>query len=260
VAAEFLLWQRDVTTQQRPFFAFLNFFDAHQPYNAPPLFRQFNSGYRPIDGYRSAILYLDATIDSVLNTLRARGILDNTIVVVASDHGELFNEHGLSGHAHNLYRNVLHVPLIIRFPNRVPVNRRVAQAVSLRDLPATIVDLAGLPAMTLPGRSLATTWAPGAQQSLAPVSTALAEVTKAPNVDPMLPTARGSLGAVIGETQYYIRGPLREEALFNYRADLVDSLNLALTADSASALAPWRARMDSLLQARRPAPAPPPTR
>jgi len=79
--------------------------------------------------------------------------------VILSDHGESLGQHGLGGHGTSLYIEQLHVPLILRFPSRVPGGRRVSTPVSLTSLPNTLLDLAGLTAPNpFPGRSLAPTW------------------------------------------------------------------------------------------------------
>jgi len=152
----FLAWQRE--TAGRPFFAFLNYFDAHDPHRAPAdLLARFAGTGTAEDRYDAAIAYLDRELDRLFAELARRGVLDRTIVVVTSDHGEQFGEHGLRGHANSLYLPVLEVPLMLRYPARVPAGRRVTQAVSLRDLPATILDLAGAGGVAplLPGTSLA---------------------------------------------------------------------------------------------------------
>lgn len=240
VTTQFLDWQR--TNPDRPFFAVLNYFDAHQPYFAPAQFQHF-----PRTGgtarYKAAIAYLDANIDAILGELRRRSILDRTLVIVTSDHGELFNEHGLSGHAHNLYRNVLHVPLVVRLPSVVPAGRRIATAVSLRDLAATIVDLAGARA-PIPGSSLRQTWA----DSTAHVSLSFAEVSKAPNVDSTYPTAKGPMKALLDDSTHYIRNGDGSDQLFAFRADTSESIDV-LRRNPAAALV-WRARVDSILSAR----------
>ncbi|MBK6307951.1 MAG: sulfatase-like hydrolase/transferase [Gemmatimonadetes bacterium] len=87
----------------------------------------------------------------LLDELGRRGALDNTIVVITSHHGELFGEHGLTGHANALYLPLLQVPLVIRYPAKVPGAWRVTEAISLRDLAATIAELAGLPPTPSPG-------------------------------------------------------------------------------------------------------------
>jgi hypothetical protein len=156
VTASFLRWQR--STQRAPFFAFLNFMDGNLPFFVPPSFDRFDTGDARHDRYAGAIAFLDSQVDSILTTLQAEGILDRTIVVIAGDHGELFGAtHGLVGHGHDLYPNVLRVPLLIRYPARVPAGGRIEQLVSLRDLAATILDLAGAANASVRGESLART-------------------------------------------------------------------------------------------------------
>jgi len=152
VVTRFLRWQDGV--QGRPYFAMLNLFDAHAPYESP-LARRFGQGRRPVDRYDGAIAYMDATLGGLVEGLRARGTLDNTVLVVAADHGEHFGEHGIRGHGNSLYLELLHVPLLIRAPGRIPSGARVAHVVSLRDIPATLLDLAGLPSSSVTGHSLA---------------------------------------------------------------------------------------------------------
>src|SRR5262249_37529820 len=121
----FLAWQGD--HRDRPYFALLNFMDAHYVRYAPPeLLERFRSSVPPGTGrYDAAIAYIDSQIDRLLGELQRRGTLDNTIVVIAADHGELLGEHGMVGHATNLYAPVLHVPLIMRFPSKLPRDQRI---------------------------------------------------------------------------------------------------------------------------------------
>ena len=82
----------------------------------------------------------------------------NTLVIITSDHGEEFGEHGVFDHGYSLYLDEVHVPLVI-LAATAPAGRVVAEPVSLRDLPATVVDLLGLAADSpFPGRSLAAHW------------------------------------------------------------------------------------------------------
>lgn len=243
VTRQFLDWQASIG--QRPFFAVLNYFDAHQPYYAPRQFLHFGKDEDGTARYSAAIAYLDANVDSIFQELRRRNALDNTVVIVTSDHGELFNEHGLSGHAHDLYRNVLHVPLMIRFPAKVPEGRRVGAAVSLRDVPATILDLSSLSRASVPGHSLTHYWT----DSTTAGSPAFAEVTQAANVDSTYPTAKGPMKALLDDSTHYIRNGDAREELYRYRTDALEALNLA---DSSNTRAlPWRTRVDSILAARR---------
>ena len=84
------------------------------------------------------------------------------MVLITADHGEHFGEHaGLFGHRYTLYSQEIRVPLLVIAPGRVPKGKVVSAPASLRDLPATVVDLAGLgPESSFPGRSLARRWAP----------------------------------------------------------------------------------------------------
>jgi arylsulfatase A-like enzyme len=125
---------------------------------------------RLVDLYDDCLLGLDAELGRFLDGLRASGDLDETWVVITSDHGEEFGEHGIYGHGASLYNQVTHVPLILippqgtRGSDRDPYaslrGRRVEVPVSQRDLPATMTSLL-LPGARnpFPGRSLARFWA-----------------------------------------------------------------------------------------------------
>jgi arylsulfatase A-like enzyme len=165
-----------------PFFAVLNYFDVHDPYIPPPEYRErftttnsplgeigttFNSfpdltdvqRQHEIAMYDSAISYTDDQIDNLLQDLDHRGILRNTVVVITSDHGEEFYEHGFYTHGNALYTELVHVPLIIVAPGEVPPATRISTPVSLTNIPATVIDLAtGQTAHDSPQRSLATLW------------------------------------------------------------------------------------------------------
>jgi len=76
--------------------------------------------------------------------LRELEILDNTLLIITSDHGEEFGEHGLVGHELCIYDTLLHVPLIIRYPGLVEAGLRVEEQVQLTDLFPTILDIVGI--------------------------------------------------------------------------------------------------------------------
>ena len=155
--------------EDRPFFLYLHFMDPHPPYTHHEEFDRTSSHVAssldeegPEDLtllrelYREEIAYTDFHIGRVWHHLRDSGLAEETLVVVTADHGEEFREHGELGHGSNLYRPVLHVPLIIRNPGGKPAV--VDGPVSLLDVAPTIVDLAGEVPETLrgEGRSLAT--------------------------------------------------------------------------------------------------------
>ena len=184
----FLSWLARRRTD-RPFFAFLNYFDAHEPFIPPPQFvgrfglsptsvRDYQFllnfegsdrsavGRRDItlarDCYDDCIAHLDEQLGVLLEKLQAQGILANTDVIITSDHGEAFGEHGSIGHSFSMYLEEVAVPLVILSP-AAPAGRVVENPVSLRDLPATVVDLLGLSATSpFQGRSLAASWKRGA--------------------------------------------------------------------------------------------------
>ncbi|HET6681962.1 MAG TPA: sulfatase, partial [Gemmatimonadaceae bacterium] len=139
VTDEFLDWQGGLDGQ--PFFAFLNYFDAHTPYDVAPEFEgRFGGGESQVDRYDGAIASIDAQLGRLFDELRRRGVLKRTLVIVTADHGEQFGEHGLVEHGNSLYGQVLRVPLILRLPGRVPAGVRIDAAVSTTDIGATIFD------------------------------------------------------------------------------------------------------------------------
>jgi arylsulfatase A-like enzyme len=243
VTDQFLRWQEGLG--DAPFFAFVNFFDAHTVYKPPRKYRMmFRGTGRPRDLYDACIRYLDDQIDRLLSTLASRGVLDRTIVLITADHGEYFREHGRSGHGNGVNLEVLRVPLVIRYPARVPADRRVPALVSLRDLPQTMLDLAGFTDAGFPGRSLGRHLG----DSTAPVAGAVAhEVARARfffEQDAYKPPERQrSMEALFTDRVHWIRGPAGEESLYAFRddpeeaKDLSDAEGYAAVRDSLRALA-----------------------
>ncbi|HEX6559361.1 MAG TPA: sulfatase, partial [Longimicrobiales bacterium] len=235
-------WLR--SNRGHPFFAFVNYFDAHAPYLPPAPFDTRFGAKRPgrnpliseeramsreelrteIDQYDGAIAYLDHSLGQLLDSLDARGILDNTIVVVAADHGEQFGEHGLISHGNSLYLPLLHVPLLIRAPKLAPAGQRVPQWVSLRDVPATLAELAS-PANrgAFPGRSLARFW-DGSPQGRP--DTLLTEVSQSSGLPARYPVSRGDMRSVIAAPNQFIANSNGTEEFYDLEADKVETHNL----------------------------------
>jgi len=237
VSTEFLDWEGKPRT--RPYFAFLNFYDAHLPYDPPGEWHtRFAGEPNDLDRYDGAIAYMDHEVGRTLDALRTRGVLDNTVVIITSDHGEGFGEHGLHGHGNSLYRPELHVPLVIRYPARVPQAQRVDTPASLRDLGATLFDLTGMQAFnTLAGASLASAWqATTAPSNLSPV---VSEVSAGINTEPSAPVSRGAMRSLIDSTAHYIRNGDGVEELYSYRSDPAEGRDLA--ADDSARVATLRA-------------------
>lgn len=136
--------------KQRPFFLFLHLFEPHSPYEPAEPFR---SRYR--DPYDAEIATVDAILGAFLVELRERDLYDKALIILLSDHGEGLGDHGEAEHGVLLYREVLHVPLILKLPGRHLAGKRVSEPAQLVDVLPTIVGAVGgeVPA-ALPGLSL----------------------------------------------------------------------------------------------------------
>ncbi len=136
----------------RRFFLYMHFMDVHQ-YVFDSESAVFGTSYS--DAYDQSILWTDRVIAHIVQRMDELGVLERTLLVFASDHGEAFREHGGEGHAQNLYREVVHVPLIFVLPFRLEPGIRVPQTVSNVDVWPTIFDLLGMePLPGADGRSL----------------------------------------------------------------------------------------------------------
>jgi arylsulfatase A-like enzyme len=236
----------------RPFFAFLNYFDAHEPY-VPPTIAEYRFGLRPQslvdarvlyawrdankqelslydqtlarDGYDNCLFYLDGQLGELFEELQRRGELDRTLVIVTSDHGEGLGEHDLFDHGESLYRPEIGAALVIVPPASSRFQGIVNEIVSLRNLPATIVELVGLEANSpFPGPSLANLWrrSPPDPDSIT-FDGVISELTGPNPSDPnkgRSPAKRGPLVSLAEGDFVYIRneGDGAEE-LFNERDD-----------------------------------------
>jgi choline-sulfatase len=127
-----------------PFFIWLHLYDAHDPYDPPPPFRDAFAD-RPYDG---EIAFDDAVVGSVLDRLDRLGLLSSTLVAVVGDHGESLGDHGEVTHAMFVYEAALRVPMILWWPGHVPAARRIGALVRGIDLAPTLLDLAGVPALS----------------------------------------------------------------------------------------------------------------
>lgn len=94
--------------------------------------------------YDGEIAYLDHMFGDLINYLEKKGILDNTIFIITSDHGENFGEHGLAVHPLCVYDSLLHIPLIISHPKLVPKGRRISSLVSTVDILPTLTEMLGI--------------------------------------------------------------------------------------------------------------------
>lgn len=132
-----------------PFFAWVHYFDAHQPHT--PKHRDMVLAPTPYDG---EIAGMDRALGQVIGALEARDELDDTLVVVVGDHGESLGEHGEQTHAVFIYDATVHVPLIVRWPARVAAGTRVAEPTSVVDIFPTVLSLVGADPVETDGRDL----------------------------------------------------------------------------------------------------------
>ncbi len=131
---------------REPFFLFLNYFDAHDPYIARKghifLGDGLGSDTPSEANYDSEVAYLDSAVGELVRGLRQESLLDRTILVITADHGEFFGEHGLSEHNRGAYEEILHVPLLVRYPKGF-APRRVHRPFGLYEVRRLILDLLG---------------------------------------------------------------------------------------------------------------------
>jgi arylsulfatase A-like enzyme len=146
--------------RNRPFFAFLNYLDVHYEYGGPRGYPkpEWNQG-TPIDEYDAGLVYEDDYIGRLLRELEQRGVAENTIVIITSDHGESLGDHGLTYHGAALYWELVHVPLIVSYPGHIPSGVRLTPPVSISAIPAMILDLVGAKENNIfPGPPLSGFW------------------------------------------------------------------------------------------------------
>jgi arylsulfatase A-like enzyme len=158
-----------------PFFIFINYMDVHTPYNPPEPYQSTflgadrnvspqidsvnhephlvnkkqivlsDSDYEVLRNlYDGSILYLDSKIEELIAYLKDKGLFENTLIIVTSDHGEVFGEYGLFTHGHYVYRPLVHIPLIIHHPGLTGPPAVRHTPVSLTDVFYTIMRLVGV--------------------------------------------------------------------------------------------------------------------
>lgn len=249
----------------RPFFAFLNYFDAHGPYRPPAPFdtlftaklpggqnqprgrRGARDFERVTAAYDGGLAYVDAQLGHLLRQMRAMGRLDNTIVIVTSDHGEHLGERAnqMVGHGNSLYVQLLHVPLVIVYPPSVPAGLRFARPADIRDIPATVMDLAGLSGGSeFPGPSLSRHWMHPAGTDATRSELILSELSAKVGEPP----SRAAQALTAGAFHYIMYGDGSEE-LYNLENDPAEEFNLAAAPETREDLTRLRASLDSLLSA-----------
>jgi arylsulfatase A-like enzyme len=268
---DFLNWHSK--NQKEPFFAFLNYFDAHNPYLPPDRFLKLfgpelhrdnpiraladwtgnekQQIQAELNAYEGVIAYIDHQLGLLFDELEKRGIFDDTVVVITSDHGEHFGENGgLMEHGQSLYMPEVHVPLIVLYPAAVPVGMRINQNVTIRDLAITILDLIGLKDKNVfPGSSISPYWTNTQSVGNLSESALLVEVNRPPFVpQKQAPVNKGDLKALIMDRYHYIKNGDGSEELYDFEADPQESIDLVNLPENQKRLDQFRLTLDSYLQ------------
>jgi arylsulfatase A-like enzyme len=241
ISADFLRWLD--RQPERPFFAFLNFLDAHHPYESPDEFearfgvtgndeigptplKRLGEGdprvAQDLRRYEAAIAYQDDQLRRLFAELERRGKLSNTLVVVTSDHGEEFGEHGAMRHGRTLYQAAVHVPLIVSFPGRLQGGRQISTPVSLRSVASSLTGVVpGLRPGVFRGPSLFDVIAdPAAAEPV------LSSVDGVPDQPAWFPVHYGPLYGILHRGHRYIVNAECADELY-LLSDLDEKTNLA---------------------------------
>jgi arylsulfatase A-like enzyme len=265
-----------IDSDRRPFFVFLNYYDVHDPYRPPDPYlhyygkpRNFKQSewfrskdsfcntnkmddFTPeeraaaLDTYDGAINYVDEKIAELIEELKKRGLVENTLVIITSDHGEGFYEHGTMNHATSLYRELIHVPLIFSGTGQIPAGKKVTEPVSLTALPATVLDLLGdRDQREFSEPSLTQLWSdrgpPG--KFAAPISE-LAQL----RWNPRSPEYYGPMQSLTTSQWHYIAGGNSGEELYRCCDNQPENLNLASTVEGKQVCQQFRQELQMTLK------------
>ncbi len=270
INADLLDWLDGI--QDHPFFAFCNYFDTHMPYLPPPSVAGMFGGTMDsldedeavgiggfderntvpseakllqwISRYDESLAFMDRSIGALLDSLRVRGLLENTIVILASDHGENFGEKGLLHHGTSLYLTELRVPLLVRYPKQFPAGVRVQVPVSLADIPATVAGLTGIPRGVFPGPSLADAVKPGDS-----TRAILAEIALRPekSKNAAFPAGRGWIHSLVSDRWQFILEESGRVELYDLKTDPAELQDVSSAAENQQLVSGFRARLTALI-------------
>jgi arylsulfatase A-like enzyme/Tfp pilus assembly protein PilF len=123
-----------------PFFLWIHLYDAHDPYDPPPPFKQRYQA-QPYDG---EIAYVDSVLGKLFTELHKHGLFDETMIAVMADHGESLGAHGENTHGIFLYDETLHVPLMIKLPTNPSAGKRIRSRVGLVDVAPTLLQVSAV--------------------------------------------------------------------------------------------------------------------
>ena len=237
-------------SEKQPFFGFFHYMSAHLPYDPPVEFDRFSRPYDGsiptngalreikeqmiagnatitqadrdylIDRYDGGILHVDSLIKELLEELE-KSELGPTVLIVTSDHGEHFLEHGKILHNDSLYEELLRVPFILAGPD-IPVRKQISSMAGLIDVAPTVLELAGLEIPeTIEGRSLIETIRAESQGKRV-----LELLTSMPNGDRMLRGYRTS------DTKFIVNVESSVREVYDLKADPNELRNIASERDT----------------------------
>ncbi len=236
----------------RPFFAFLNYLDVHEPYGAPASYPAPEWGVRTaVDRYDAGVKYVDGYIGRLMKELDRRGLLNRTLVIVTSDHGESLGQHDLAHHAVALYWELIHVPLVIHYPGQVSAGVRVAQPVTNSAVPATVMELVGSGRETFPGPALSLLWQAEAREwpdALSEVAqhNIVSEENRAASKH-VATTFDGAMKSIVRANWHLIVHKELGNQLYDWVDDPGETRNLIQSAEGQRVASDLTARLENLL-------------
>ena len=198
------------TVRGRPIFLFLHIYEPHYPYTPPEPYRSRYASSL----YDGEIAAADAAVGSFVAFLKREGIYDRSILVFLSDHGEGLGEHGEQEHGVFLYREAIHVPLLVKRPGSAGKGRAVSAPVSLTDVVPTVLSALSIPIPeNLHGLSLLATEPRGDRRIYSET------------FYPRLGLGWSDLASLVDSRYHYIHAPRPE--LYDWNSDPTERKDLA---------------------------------
>jgi arylsulfatase A-like enzyme len=259
----------------RPFFLFLNYNDAHDPYEVPSPYDHlyghaskdakhllltgklsrvsFSPAEREgvIAAYDDSLNYIDSQTGELLRFLERSADWSNTYVIITSDHGEGFGEHHTYSHGWNLYRELLQVPLIVAGPG-IPAGVRVTDSAGTRQIFATVLEWAGVKHAVVRRTSLTRLWTPGyvpsdpGEDTLSELVVMWLEPWGAGNT-PSVPAPHGFISMTTREWQLIYRPGHRHNELYHLYTDPMEQQNVADLPENRAVVEHLKASMLSMV-------------
>lgn len=247
--SSYLKW----AVNRQPFFLFINYFDAHEPYDPPQEIRnqmqirttlKGNIRFYPLnkqngiachadktpltqsefqqlrDLYDGELRYQDQQLEALWKMVENLGVASKTILIIASDHGETIGEHQFLDHGHNLYQEQVHVPLLFYNSGLFSGGRKITEEVQLIDVYPTLLQFVGLkPDSGIQGHSLI----PGLRSNQFPSRPVLSEI----DIDshPRFAAFKRSQRMILEDSLKYIDSSNQQNRLFDLQVDPAEMID-----------------------------------